>query len=238
MAIECSTRKGSVAAGRCTAGESTPEILEEAFPDGLVHGREAMPRLKSLLERAAIPRSDIDLVAVDLGPGSYTGIRVGVATAAMLAHALGARTVGLSSLDVLAYGAPGATARIAALLDIKRGQLAVGIYERQANGSLTRGDLRATRIEEVPDGLPGGCLLVGDGAALLEERGLVPGSCQVFCDAHAAVPRARILLERALVLDRAGLAGSPLDLRPIYLRPSEAELALERKKRLERDEKR
>ena len=160
----------------------------------------------ALLRQGGAAPSDVDLLAVGTGPGSFTGIRIGLATARGLALALGVRGVGVSTLDALAAGAPGAVP----VIDAKRREVF----------ALVDGEPRVLAPADLD--LPAGSVCVGDGAvryrAVLEERGLV-----VPPDGDERhVPRAR---SHAQLANR-GLAGEPRpidEIEPVYLRIPDAE---------------
>lgn len=123
LAIDTSTELGSVAV--CADGA----LLAEETAS--VHGRHAetvVPMLTSVLHRSGIARRDVDLVAVGVGPGSFTGTRIGVATAKGLAIALERPMVGIVSLHAIAYAAPGAW--IAPAVDAHKGEVYFALYER------------------------------------------------------------------------------------------------------------
>jgi tRNA threonylcarbamoyladenosine biosynthesis protein TsaB len=156
--------------------------------------------LDALLRQASARAGDVDALAVGTGPGSFTGTRIGLAVARGLGLALDVPAAGVSTLDALAAGAPGATP----VIDAKRGEIF-------APGP------RALRPDELD--LPAGAICVGDGArkhrAVLEERGFA-----VPLDADERhVPRARF---HALLAVEFG----PVDeIAPIYVRPPDADKA-------------
>jgi len=160
----------------------------------------------ALLRQGGAAPTDIDVLAVGTGPGSFTGIRIGLATARGLALALGIRGVGVSTLDALAAGASGAVP----VVDAKRREVF----------ALVDGEPRVFAPADLD--LPAGSVCVGDGAvryrAALEERGLV-----VPPDGDERhVPRARFHAQLA----RQGLAGEPRpmdEIEPVYLRVPDAE---------------
>ena len=118
LGIETSAARGGVALAR----DGRP-LAGRTFEKGLVHGREVAPAIELALEEAGISLKQIDVIAVDVGPGSYTGVRVGVATAKTLAWALEARLAAVVSLDALAEAAKDLGPSIVPVLDARRNQL-------------------------------------------------------------------------------------------------------------------
>ena len=190
------------------AFDTATEVATSALvADGEVLGeRCSTPKtlladLDALLRQASAHTGDVDALAVGTGPGSFTGTRIGLAVARGLGLALGVPAAGISTLDALAAGAPGAVP----VVDAKRGEVFI-------HGP------RALRPDELE--LPVGTVCVGDGArkhrAVLEGRGLlIPPD---FDERH--VPRARF---HALLAAEFGPADEIL---PIYVRPPDADRVL------------
>jgi tRNA threonylcarbamoyl adenosine modification protein YeaZ len=162
--------------------------------------------LDALLRDAGRKREDVDGIVVGVGPGSYTGLRIGLVTARTLAFALGVPVAGVSTLEALAAGAPGAVP----VIDARRGEVF----------TLIDGAPRCLAPEDLF--VEPGRSYIGDGAvryrALVEaRRGNVPAD-----DAEAHVPRAHLhaLLARDF--------GSAERAEPVYLRAPDAERALAR----------
>jgi tRNA threonylcarbamoyladenosine biosynthesis protein TsaB len=109
------------------------ELLEEIlFEEGMIHGRELVPSIERLLGKNNIPLSKIDLIAVDIGPGSYTGIRVGLATAKTLAYIQKIEIIGITSLDAMAENITSCEIKSCLpLIDAKWGQIYYAIYQRR-----------------------------------------------------------------------------------------------------------
>ncbi|MCX6387405.1 MAG: tRNA (adenosine(37)-N6)-threonylcarbamoyltransferase complex dimerization subunit type 1 TsaB [Solirubrobacterales bacterium] len=137
------------------------------------HASRALVLAENALAEIQMGWSDVSCVAVAVGPGSFTGLRVGIATAKAIAFGLGVRVVGASSLEALMSGVhePFGSREAVALIDARRGELFASVLD----------DGRGERIlspaddESWTDSLPAGALCVGDGALLharlLAERG-------------------------------------------------------------------
>ena len=186
VAIECATERVEVMV-RDTRGEVR---AEEAETVGHGHARRLTDVLARALEHAAVAPRQLEWVAADLGPGSFTGIRVGLATAEALVLASGARLVGASSLASLAHGAPRRRALIAPMVPAGKTESYVGFF---------RSDGRSpARIVAAPR------VIDRDGAiAALHEARRAAGVAQVSC-IGPAVPRWSEALEQAFPRSTAG----------------------------------
>ena len=128
------------------------------------HAARIVPELDALLSDAGVARSDLRAITVGVGPGSYTGVRVGIAAARGLAAALDLTVGGVDSLALIAWGglAPGESGLAA--LDARRGNVYVGLYRRDAGGLVTlepaakrpRDEVRALHpdVRWLEDGVP------------------------------------------------------------------------------------
>lgn len=201
---------------------------------GLTHSRTLMPMVHSMLQSADLTLADCDAVAVAAGPGSFTGLRIGVAAAKGLAFSAQLPTVSVSTLEGMATGLAHLNGLIVCAMDARRNQVYNALFEAN-NGTLTRlTDDRAIGLEELTESLrddPHPKYIVGDGGILCHayftEHGL---------DCHLAP--ARLLHQHAvgvaLVAERCAAEGkllSPQALTPVYLRPAQAERLQDRKKK-------
>ncbi len=201
-------------------------VAERRAPADRPGSETLLPAIDALLRRTRCELAAIEAFAVCAGPGSFTGLRVGIATVKGLAFGSGIPVAAVSTLAALALRAPRTRDPIVALLDARREEVYAASFAR-SEGALEPGDLPEGlyTAEELTLRLPARCVLVGDGVAVCGERiraALGPGVRQL------PPPRGRVrardvgllgfrLLERGEGLD-------PADLVPRYLRRAEAEV--------------
>ena len=222
LMIETSQRQGSVALGTI-AGEF---IDEQLFSPGLVHSKELLPRIDDLIGTHG-SRSQLGVVAVSRGPGSFTRIRIGVAAAKAIGWGLGIPTLGLSSLECMIHGlGPQVSGRWAAILDASGGDRDLGIFEIEQDQITVLEDERAVRIEDLPDLITPGMGVVGSGC-----RDVDWSEDHLVSTVEKDQPPARsglILATRLLQKMKSGSPAppgweNPHQLQPRYLRVSRAE---------------
>ncbi len=225
LALDTSSLTGSVAVLR--DGELLAEWSASVRAS---HGETLLPELARVLAQARMALAELDLIAVGLGPGSFTGVRIGVATAKGLALAERKPLVGVSSLRVLARGITGGVLRAAAV-DAHKGEVYCALYELADQGALRERlapwhDLPERAAERLRDAAGAEPLwLAGNALAHYGQRftgpfGLALERAPSFCD----VPRAACLAHEA---ERAFRERGPSDLasvEPLYVRPSDAKL--------------
>jgi tRNA threonylcarbamoyladenosine biosynthesis protein TsaB len=118
LALETSDLTGSVAA--MADGKL---LAEEQLAPGQRSAQSLAPAIRSLLDRVGWPSREIGLVAVAIGPGSFTGLRVGVATAKVFGYAAGAAVLGVSTLETIAAAAPDEVQKVSVAIDAQRGDV-------------------------------------------------------------------------------------------------------------------
>lgn len=217
------TEEGLVASATLNARPPTP-----GGPRGRAHGEFLAPAIDFCLRQAELDMSAISGVAVGLGPGLFTGMRVGIASAQTLAHARRLPVAGLASLDLLAYRVRHVRRLLCPALDARRGELFWAFYRSAPGGVQRVTEFRvgpaaklAGEIEAVREDV----LCVGDGAianrALLESDGAEVGGHD------SAYPTAEALAELAVSRFLREEGGRPEDLLPIYLRKADARIGWE-----------
>ena len=189
------------------------------------HAESLVPQIDFARGQAAIELSELDVIAVDVGPGLYTGLRVGVTTATTMAHFLGVPMVGVSSLDLVAFPLRFADRQIHVAIDARRGEVFHARY-RPVPGGVER--MTEPRVA-VPSDLASDIvaegekvLLVGDGA--LRHRSEFDGPSRIdFADHAFAHPSAASLVELAHARALRDELVRPDQIAPVYLRLPDAE---------------
>lgn len=221
LALETSAKAVSAAVSedgvlRCSAYQNS----------GLTHSVTLMPMVSDMLKNASLTMDDIHLIAVAAGPGSFTGLRIGVSAAKGLAWAKQLPCCGVSTTEAMAMPLRGFCGIIVCAMDARRQQV-YNAFFRSENGILTRlCDDRAIALEQVAAelaALEGEKLVVGDGASLccdyLQQQGipcrLAPPECR-FQSAAGVAFAAEAMAAR-------GETVSAQELVPNYLRLSQAE---------------
>jgi tRNA threonylcarbamoyladenosine biosynthesis protein TsaB len=218
LAVESATGPASAALWR--AGEIRDEEIAapEAGPSAAL-----LPAIDRLLRRAGVGVPQLAAYAIAIGPGSFTGLRIGVATLKGLAFGSPALVAPVSTLAALARGAGPGPEPVVALLDARRGEVYAGAFQRegeQTDASLPEG---VYTPEALIARLPARCRLVGEGAALVQDRlaaALGPGVTLARENGLRARPVAE--LGSRLLAQGAGIPAA--ELVPRYLRRAEAEV--------------
>ena len=224
LAIETATPAQSVAL------LDEDRLLAEASYDAKgSRGGLLLPTVDHVLRKAGVAAKDLDAVAVSIGPGSFTGLRVGLATAKGLALGTGAAVVGVSTLEALAEGyEPAEAITICTLLDAYRGEVYLAVFKRRA-GCLERlhpdAVLAPEAVVEALADVELPAHLVGNGAARYRTqlKAALGKRVRMTESGVGAVPSAAIVAR----LGRAQLAqGTRPDAAvvPVYLRRTEAEV--------------
>lgn len=221
LALEASAKSVSVAV------TENGTLLAQAYQDrGLTHSVTLMPLLDGMLKTAGLTLDDMDIIAVAQGPGSFTGIRIGVSAAKGLAWAKALPCCGVSTLEAMAYGVTDFEGVVVGAMDARRQQVYNALF-RTENGRVTRlcAD-RAVAMELVAEELaamPEPKLIVGDGAVLLYDFLQKAGiGCRLTSPLHRQQSAAGVALA-AEHLAAQGLTCSAQELQPVYLRLSQAE---------------
>jgi tRNA threonylcarbamoyladenosine biosynthesis protein TsaB len=223
VAMDTSSREGSVAIGRGSPGGELEVLAEAILQSEEEHAAHLAARLGSLLQDVGAQADDLSGIVAGAGPGSFTGVRVGAATAKAMAWALRVPFWAFSSLAGAAAGAAADPVRPRLVLFDARGdRVYAGAFRFSSNSAETLVPPRATTVDEVLDALvPPGAVLMGDGA--LRHQDLLAGSGHGILPPPAGWPSATGLL-RLLSLDPAsGRIAHRSRWEPDYLRDAGAQ---------------
>ena len=203
------------------------KILTSGYQDtGLTHSRTLMPIVEHILKNTGLTVADMDAIAVAAGPGSFTGIRIGVAAAKGLAFAADKPAVGVSTLAAMARNVAFCDGLVICAMDARRQQVYNALFEAK-DGQLTRlTPDRAIALEDLAEELrsdPRPKTVVGDGARLcfahLTEAGI---SCRL-APAQLVMQNAMSVALEAEAMAAEGKLVSAQALEPVYLRPAQAD---------------
>ena len=215
----------------CALGDQDGLIVMHEVLRGRRHAELLAPAVELLCRQTEVAVADIDAVVVDVGPGLFTGLRVGLATARMMAQMLGVQMVGVSSLDVLAHAAHAAHAAadgertVAAIIDARRGEYFVNLYRQGSDGPEALGVPRCLRPDELVAELRARTepvILAGDGAV----RGFDLLTAEVPGLDRPAVTHPPVSSLFAIGLSRLmrGLGVEQAEIVPLYLREPDAQI--------------
>jgi len=214
LGIDTATKVCSVALAR-----DGQVIAENTADAGVTHSRRLLPFMDNLLHQAKIEKKEINLVAVSMGPGSFTGLRIGLATAEAFAYARNLPLHGVDTLAALAYNCKNDGVLISPLIDAQKGNFYQALY-RWENGNLVC--VSPTAIVNKEQIL----------AKIGTEKAVILGECADFDD----LPKNILMADESIRMPRAGgvcaLAYRDYNeitdakffgLEPYYIRRSEAE---------------
>ena len=220
LAIETATPASSVA-----LGDGRVTVASAKRVDRRGHGSFIVSAVDFCFDQAGWNPGDLDAIVVDVGPGLYTGIRVGLSTAQGMAAALGVPIVPVMSLDAVALRATTAHRHIYAIIDVRRGEVAIASYLPVPGGVVKDGPpqvMLPDHLRAMLESDPAEVLVVGDVDALPE--GTFLGLHRVK-SGRPRYPDAAALLDLAAgPLEKSDFP-SPEDVRPLYLREPDVSIS-------------
>jgi len=227
LGVDTSTQTGSVA-----VLEGDTVLAEVSVTSAQTHAKRLMCVVDSTLEMAGMTIAECDGFAVTTGPGSFTGLRIGISTVKGLGFATKKPVAGVPTLDALAYQFPSFPHLICPVLDARKGQIYTALYE-------CAGYMKWTRVIEDCAAEPTQwlkqiqrlCLFVGDGATVYGEliRETL-GSLAHFAPPYLNRVRASVVAYMGIDQILNGQIADVARLTPHYIRKSEAEIKLEKRR--------
>ena len=192
---------------------------------GQTHSRFLMDAVDSLLKLSCMGVNDMDAFAVTRGPGSFTGLRIGISTVKGLAFAAGKPIIGVSSLEVLAHQAGGDASLVCPMMDARRNEVYWRIYDRQEGLLMPVTDERVGPVEHMARRIDRPCAVIGNAAALYAERlskstgQTIQWTPSIYNEIHPAMV-AQLAWRRL----QQGAQDDVETFAPVYLRKSDAEI--------------
>ena len=216
LALETTEMVGSLA-----AMDDGNLLLQQYLRSDHRSARSLAPGIKSLIGQVGWRAAEVDLVAVTVGPGSFTGLRVGVTTAKTFAYAVGAEVLGIDTLEAIAAGAPESIDSLSVAIDAQRGEVVAGCFRRDSAGQFRLTEpSRLIDLGEWLDGLPPDTVVSGPILRKCADR--VPEGVRML-DAAYWPPQAATLARLAARDHAAGRRDDLWSLVPRYSRRSAAE---------------
>jgi tRNA threonylcarbamoyladenosine biosynthesis protein TsaB len=216
LAVDTSTRWIGLA-----LYDGSQVMAEEVWQSRNNHTIELAPAVAGLLQRTETSAASLSVLAVALGPGSFTSLRIGLGLVKGMALALHLPLIGVPTLDILAASQPIQEWPLATVLQAGRGRIAVGWYSDQAGAWCAQGEARVTTVEELSQGIRKPTLICGELTA--EERHLLARKRKnaILASPASSLRRPSYLAELAWQRWEAGQVDDPVTLSPVYLHLAE-----------------
>ncbi|MCE5312438.1 MAG: tRNA (adenosine(37)-N6)-threonylcarbamoyltransferase complex dimerization subunit type 1 TsaB [Nitrospiraceae bacterium] len=220
LAVETSTMLGGAA-----IVEDNRLVAELRINVRTTHSEGLMPAIDFLLHRAGLSIGDMDLFSVSAGPGSFTGLRVGLSTVKGLAFSTGKPIAAVSSLEALAWNLPFSAHQVCPLFDARRKEVYAGIYRWGAQGFEPAMPEKAQKIEDLLSAIDQPTVFIGEAADLCRDIIIGRlGSLALFAPPQKMSPSPANVGYLGIVSASRGELHEAADIMPRYLRKSEAEV--------------
>lgn len=221
LAIETATIAGSAA----VVDDEKGLIGEVRVDIRVAHAERLMPSIQWLLDFSQTPVKDIDAFAVSIGPGSFTGLRIGLSTAKGLSYAAKKPLVAVRTLDAFARTIPYCAYTICPMLDARRNEVYAAMYKWEERQCVKIMQETAINPEELLKMINVPVVIMGDGAKSYRE--LITATLKdnaIYAPLSNMTPSASAVGEIAIEQIKQGITTDPVSLTPYYIRKSEAEL--------------
>ena len=183
-----------------------------------------VPTIQRVIAAAGLKIADIDYFACGLGPGSFTGMRIGLATVKGLSVVRNKPVVGISTLDILAEDVLMNNSLSVPAIDARRGLIYCGSYKRERGLMKRKSELLLLSLDEFVIKFPNRTIILGDAAALYKDKMLSRIKGASILDKDYWFPKAHNLIELALAKIKTRNFSSAQTVKPIYLYPQECQI--------------
>lgn len=208
-------------------------MAELTLQTRLTHSEVLMPHIQQIMQMTKLEKNQLEAIAVSIGPGSFTGLRIGLATAKTMAYALNIPVIGVSTLAAQAYNCQTtAETLLLPLLDAQKGNVYTAQYRFIDNEfkEITEPSVRnfAELLEEIKDSGQE-AMFLGEAAVKNRQAILEAGGKIRLANPHLIMPRAASVAMLGLKKLKIGEVSNVMDLEPFYIRRSEAEVLWEQR---------
>jgi tRNA threonylcarbamoyladenosine biosynthesis protein TsaB len=227
LALDTSTRRIGVALGGADGVAAALELGGPCENGRPRHAEEVVPAISLLAQRSGVELSQLSAIACSVGPGMFTGLRVGVTAAKVVAQALRVPVIPIASLDLIAYPLRHAGRLVVPVMDARRHEVYFALYQPVPGGIQRLGDYELGPVDDVTAELRArgtDALVCGDGALRFRDSFADLDHVELAGPGHAA-PSLAALVELAAVRFEREEFCAPADVVPLYLRRSDAEIA-------------
>ena len=227
LAIDTATQVSSVA-----VASETRLFAELTMQARLTHSETLLPHIEQVLKMANVKKEDLDGLAVSLGPGSFTGLRIGLAAAKAICYALKLPLIGVPTLEALAWHYPVPGVRVMSLLDAQKGNAYRQSFCFQEGHMEAMDEITVAGLREVAAScseMNGPVVLLGDVVPKKIAGKLELPENVALAPPHLVMPRAACVAQVGLRKLAAGEVGNVMDMEPVYIRRSEAEVLWEKR---------
>lgn len=211
LAIETSGPTGNI----CLAVRERI-VCEHFLGEGMNHGREIVPAIDKIMSSVGWSAEDLELVAVSIGPGSFTGLRVGLSIAKTLALAGEVWVVGVPTLDVMVENVPMEYEYACPMTDARRGEINSSLFQVVNYGWMRQWDYQTATAEDLCDRLPAGTCLLGEAVNIYREKFARREDWIILAD-EDWIPKAAWVARLGYRRFTGGQRDDPHQLVPIYL---------------------
>jgi tRNA threonylcarbamoyladenosine biosynthesis protein TsaB len=221
LAVETATIAGSVA----IIDDITGLVGEVRVDVKVVHAERLMPSIEWLLKASSVPIHEIDAFAVSIGPGSFTGLRIGLSTVKGFSYASGKPVVPVPTLDAFARTLPFCSYLLCPMLDARKNEVYAALYKWEGIACKKVMPETAIKPAELLKNINERTVFIGEGVKIYRE--FIAETLQnnaIFAPASCMSPSASTVGEIALEKLKNGIITDPVSLTPFYIRKSEAEV--------------
>jgi tRNA threonylcarbamoyladenosine biosynthesis protein TsaB len=228
LAIETSTMLGGIA----IADSSRGLIAEARLNVKTTHSERLMTVISQAVAQSGLLLEEIDVFAVASGPGSFTGLRIGLSTAKGLAYATGRPIVTVPTLEAFAWNLPFSSYPVCIMLDARRGEVYTALFRWEGGTFIREISETSVKAADLLPRLQGTVLFAGEGATAYRDTIVAAlGSRAVFAPADKMVPSPATIAILGLARAEAGAYTDAFGAGPLYIRKSEAEVKRDEKLR-------